>query len=84
MKSFRSKPTGWQYEQHRHYLAAKGIKTKKTVYTGKKKENGCYYVRVPSKYYYKGVEVLVDIGTYKTRTVSDKSYSKLKININLY
>jgi len=27
MKSFRSKPVGWRGESHRHYLAAKGIKT---------------------------------------------------------
>lgn len=26
--SFRSKPVGWKGESHRHYLAAKGIKTK--------------------------------------------------------
>ena len=30
MRSFRSKPSGWQYESHRHYLAAKGISTKHT------------------------------------------------------
>jgi hypothetical protein len=30
MRSFRSKPIGWQHESHRHYLAAKGISTKKT------------------------------------------------------
>jgi len=29
MRSFRSKPTGWQYESHRHYLAAKGIPSKR-------------------------------------------------------
>ena len=28
MKSFRSKPVGWRGESHRHYLAAKGIKTR--------------------------------------------------------
>ena len=28
MRSFRSKPTGWRYESHRHSLAAKGIKTR--------------------------------------------------------
>lgn len=28
MRSFRSKPIGWRGESHRHYLAAKGIKTK--------------------------------------------------------
>jgi hypothetical protein len=28
MRSFRSKPVGWQHESHRHYLAAKGISTK--------------------------------------------------------
>ena len=28
MKSFRSKPVGWMNESYRHYLAAKGIKTK--------------------------------------------------------
>jgi hypothetical protein len=28
MRSFRSKPVGWQNESHRHYLAAKGVKTK--------------------------------------------------------
>lgn len=28
MKSFRSKPVGWTNESYRHYLAAKGIKTK--------------------------------------------------------
>ena len=28
MKSFRSKPVGWKGESHRHYLAAKGIKSK--------------------------------------------------------
>lgn len=27
MRSFRSKPVGWRGESHRHYLAAKGIKT---------------------------------------------------------
>jgi len=27
VRSFRSKPVGWQYESHRHYLAAKGLKT---------------------------------------------------------
>jgi hypothetical protein len=28
MNSFRSKPLGWRYESQRHFLAAKGIKTK--------------------------------------------------------
>ena len=28
MSSWRSKPIGWRGESHRHYLAAKGIKTK--------------------------------------------------------
>jgi len=28
MKGFRYKPVGWKGESHRHYLAAKGIKTK--------------------------------------------------------
>jgi len=28
MKNFRSKPIGWRGESHRHYLAAKGVKTK--------------------------------------------------------
>jgi hypothetical protein len=28
MSSFRSKPVGWRYESHRHYLASKGVKTK--------------------------------------------------------
>jgi len=27
MRSFRSKPVGWQNESYRHYLAAKGVKT---------------------------------------------------------
>jgi len=29
MRSFRSKPVGWRGESYRHYLAAKGIKTKR-------------------------------------------------------
>jgi len=32
MKSFRSKPVGWRGESQRHYLAAKGIKTKHKYY----------------------------------------------------
>lgn len=28
MRSFRSKPVGWRGESYRHYLAAKGVKTK--------------------------------------------------------
>lgn len=32
MKSFRSKPVGWRGESHRHYLAAKGIKTNHKYY----------------------------------------------------
>lgn len=28
MRSFRSKPVGWRGESHRHYLAAKGVRTK--------------------------------------------------------
>lgn len=28
MRSFRSKPVGWRNESYRHYLAAKGIRTK--------------------------------------------------------
>ena len=28
MNSFRSKPVGWRYESTRHYLAARGIKTR--------------------------------------------------------
>lgn len=28
MRSFRAKPVGWRGESHRHYLAAKGIKSK--------------------------------------------------------
>ena len=35
MRSFRSKPIGWQNESHRHYLAAKGIKTGNKYYKGK-------------------------------------------------
>jgi len=31
MRSFRSKPVGWRGESHRHYLAAKGIKTRYNV-----------------------------------------------------
>jgi len=31
MRSFRSKPVGWRGESHRHYLAAKGIKTYHSV-----------------------------------------------------
>jgi hypothetical protein len=29
MKSFRAKPVGWQYESHRHSLAAQGVSTKR-------------------------------------------------------
>lgn len=32
MRSFRNKPVGWRNESHRHYLAAKGIKTKNNYY----------------------------------------------------
>ena len=32
MKSFRSKPVGWRGESHRHYLAAKGVKTRNKYY----------------------------------------------------
>jgi hypothetical protein len=32
MKSFRSKPVGWRGESQRHYLAAKGIKTRHKYY----------------------------------------------------
>ncbi len=32
MRSFRSKPVGWRGESHRHYLAAKGIRTKHKYY----------------------------------------------------
>jgi len=32
MRSFRSKPVGWQGESHRHYLAAKGISTGQRQY----------------------------------------------------
>lgn len=28
MRSFRAKPVGWKGESHRHYLAAKGIKSR--------------------------------------------------------
>jgi len=28
MTSFRAKPVGWRGESHRHYLAAKGVKTR--------------------------------------------------------
>ena len=28
MRSFRSRPVGWRQDSHRHYLAAKGIKTR--------------------------------------------------------
>jgi hypothetical protein len=28
MTSFRAKPIGWRGESHRHYLAAKGVKTR--------------------------------------------------------
>jgi len=34
MKGFRYKPVGWKGESHRHYLAAKGIKTKYFAYRG--------------------------------------------------
>lgn len=34
MRSFRSKPVGWRGESHRHYLAAKGIKTVPKKYFG--------------------------------------------------
>ena len=34
MRSFRSKPVGWRYESHRHYLAAKGIKTRYNAQRG--------------------------------------------------
>jgi hypothetical protein len=30
MRSFRSKPVGWQHDSYRHYLAAKGYKTTHT------------------------------------------------------
>jgi hypothetical protein len=33
MRSFRSKPVGWRQESYRHYLAAKGVKTR--YYKGK-------------------------------------------------
>jgi len=32
MRSFRSKPVGWQGESYRHYLAAKGFSTAKKYY----------------------------------------------------
>jgi hypothetical protein len=32
MRSFRSKPVGWRQESYRHYLAAKGVKTKYFAY----------------------------------------------------
>ena len=35
MKSFRSKPTGWQFESNRHSLAAKGISTGRTYNASK-------------------------------------------------
>lgn len=31
MRSFRSKPVGWRNESYRHYLASKGVRTKKLV-----------------------------------------------------
>ena len=42
MRSFRAKPVGWKGESHCHYLAAKGISTKRDVLKEKyfvKKEN---------------------------------------------
>lgn len=35
MRSFRNKPVGWRHEPHRHYLAAKGIKTAHRYRKGK-------------------------------------------------
>lgn len=32
MRSFRSKPTGWQNDSYRHYLAAKGISSTQKRY----------------------------------------------------
>jgi len=52
MTSFRSKPVGWRGESHRHYLAAKGIKTVK-VYHGthpSNRENILKTGLLPSKY----------------------------------
>lgn len=36
MRSFRSKPVGWQRDNYRHYLAAKGVSTKKSSFMAKK------------------------------------------------
>lgn len=34
MRSFRSKPVGWRNESYRHYLAAKGVRTKNDMIKG--------------------------------------------------
>jgi len=38
MRSFRSKPVGWRGESYRHYLAAKGIKTRTRFFSPKAEE----------------------------------------------